>query len=581
MGAHYTSIQVKGEGRDTVRQVAEVVAREQKRKVLLGPELNGWVGLYPDDLGSDDELAEALAKKLKGVVLYLMVFHSDLFTFRFFRGSELLDQYSSDPDCFEEVSAAEHKRLRGKPEVFRDLVGTDEKVAKLAVILHSKDKEKYLIEEDRMEQFGGLLGIENTLASYEYLTNGEWDNIKGRKQFVHIPDQAPEKEARRAAKTALRAQKKALQKQGLLCLECNSPSKWRGDGRGTFCFDPVHGGMLLEWHPLGGVGRQPTEVMRYRSPWQEHPELLGPVVCGSFTYIVNPTGALVAFSDGQLRIWNLHEQRFAATISTDAVPLTFSVDSRLLVCQAARQLVLVSLEELRVVRTLTVSGSIRAVHPSCEFMVTRPRQDLLGIYELRTGKLEKTLFMGQVRDWSTLAPLVEGTFRRAGVKEAELAEWRQAFVMGSTLLKLTFSPDGKLVFCCTDSGLAVLKWEALLASSRATPRPLFSVLPVPEAWGVEHRSGENSVYDLAFDRVRNWLLFGGAEGVIRFLDLSDGRTGVLLDPPGKSPIVNLELSHDRQFIGCMCCPRFEEASREPWRIQVWSYSECGMRNESD
>jgi hypothetical protein len=107
MGGHFSSIQVRSEDQAAVKAALEGVAREFGKRFLLAPPLEGWIAIYPDDSGQDERCVAALAKRLNTVVLYLMVHDSDLFFYNFFSHGELLNEYSSDPDCFEEQSAAE------------------------------------------------------------------------------------------------------------------------------------------------------------------------------------------------------------------------------------------------------------------------------------------------------------------------------------------------------------------------------------------------------------------------------------------------------------------------------------------
>jgi hypothetical protein len=575
MGAHYSSMQVRTDNRDAVVAAVEDLARERKRRVLLGPRINGWVGLYlDDDSGGDEAFAAAVAKRLGVTVLHLMVHDSDIFFYNFFRGGQLLDEYSSYPDYFEEVSAEERDRLRGKPEVFRDLAGSDAIVAQIRALLTSDDKEKFLFEEHRLEKLAELLGIENGLTSYRYLTLGEWDAIKERKLFIHIPDLSAERAAKRTAERALRAEKKRLQKEGPFCLECRPPGnqRQRVNSRGDFCFDPVDGGLLVRWYTFGGPARPPV-VLRYQSPWTAKPEPVEPPPT-SLGCVTNAARNLIAFADGGLRVWDQREERLVAHIATDAVPVAFSQDDRFLLCQSPLPLVLVSLEEKKIARLLPFQGQYRAVHPSFKFLVTQPRQDQIGIVDLERGEVIKVLFTGQTTDWSALATPFAEVFKAAGVGAPELEEWKRAFVHGHyEILSLKFSPDGALMFCGTTSGLVVWEWEEVLTSQKTTPAPLFSMVPVPEASETQDRQYENYLYDVVLDDVQNRLLFGGIEGKVRFLNLEDRSTGVLLDPPGKVSVVKLQLSHDRRYLGCLCGPPSQEADQQDWRVQVWDYQE--------
>jgi hypothetical protein len=77
MGGHYGSVQVRSTDRAAVKAVAEWVATEKKIHCLVGPELNGWVGIYPENNGQDETIAREIAQHLRADVLHLLV-HDDL-----------------------------------------------------------------------------------------------------------------------------------------------------------------------------------------------------------------------------------------------------------------------------------------------------------------------------------------------------------------------------------------------------------------------------------------------------------------------------------------------------------------------
>ena len=56
--------------------------------------------------------------------------------------------------------------------------------------------------EDASEQFAGLLNLPNAMTAYEYLQDGERDGIEKWKQFIHVPDLAPEREAKARGQSA-------------------------------------------------------------------------------------------------------------------------------------------------------------------------------------------------------------------------------------------------------------------------------------------------------------------------------------------------------------------------------------------
>jgi hypothetical protein len=137
-----------------------------------------------------------------------------------------------------------------------------------------------------------------------------------------------------------------------------------------------------------------------------------------------------------------------------------------------------------------------------------------------------------------------------------------------------FSRDGRLLFCATTRGLHVLEWDKVLTAEKTTPAPLYSASPMPLESPMkpgEQKDYQNYVYDVAYDEQANRLLFGGIEGAIRYFNLSENKTGVLLKPPGRESICRLQLSPDREHICCYCTPPFDDRNRKPQCIRVWNY----------
>jgi len=558
--------------------VAEEIARAQNGKLLLGPVLNGWIGLYLDDSLPGEGLAGEISKSLTNDVLDLVVHDSDIFIYNFYQQGRLVDEYSSSPDYFEQVSAAEHVRLQGKPEAFLDLLGSDEKLSELRSLLSSKDDEEFLFAENRLEKFADLLGIKNTLSSYEYLTNGEWDGIDGKREFIHIPDQTAAKSSARAAAVALRAEMKRLQKDGTLCFESLPPGK-SAYVPGEALFDPRRGGILFRWGIHAGYAAGP-KLFYAQAPWTSEPETVD--IPGSSTapsaLVFSQTGRLFAYFEDKLRLCNWAEKRLIEGTSLESAPVQFSADEKRLLCSTKLGFEVLSLENGRVIQSAPAGAEhphFLAWHPSGRFVVTRHRQDQLGLIDLECGKLIKVLYSGTIADWSQLASVFSGTLKQAGLSEEQLGEMKQGFIRGSDEpFSLKFSPDGRLLFCATTRGLRVLEWEKVLVAEKSTPAPIFAASPMPLESPLkpsEQRDYVNFAYDVEFDETRNRLLFCGIEGTIRFLNLSDGSTGILLKPPGSNYIWRLHLSLDREHICCVCTPSTEDRNKKPNRIQVWNY----------
>ncbi|MDR3619833.1 MAG: hypothetical protein P4L85_10830 [Paludisphaera borealis] len=90
MGAFYGSVQVRSEDREAVRSALEKLARKGGR-FLLGPSLNGWIGVYPDGGGQDFGVAKSLARKLSGEFVAVFVHDDDVFAYEYHRNKKCVD----------------------------------------------------------------------------------------------------------------------------------------------------------------------------------------------------------------------------------------------------------------------------------------------------------------------------------------------------------------------------------------------------------------------------------------------------------------------------------------------------------
>ena len=172
MGGFYGSVQIRGADRNTIKSVVEKLASKQELRFLIGPELGGWVGVYPADHGQDTRTGRAIARKLSGELFHLLVHDDDFFVYEYYRDGKLVDRYNSRPDYFAPVSASEARKLRGRPETFGHLAVSGD-VFTLKSMLADPEAESFAFASTLLERFAQALGIRNALTSYEYLQNGE------------------------------------------------------------------------------------------------------------------------------------------------------------------------------------------------------------------------------------------------------------------------------------------------------------------------------------------------------------------------------------------------------------------------
>jgi hypothetical protein len=162
MGAWFDSIHVKTEDSDYVQKVLEQLSRKADCKFLLGSAINGWISVFPNELGRKESVSAAIAKLIPHDMFQLMVHDDDVFQYYFYRGGQLIDRYVSCPDYFEEMPEDERRQCEGHPELFHDLFADPKSLSKLQKLLVA---DKFTFESERMTQFVELLGLQNALSS--------------------------------------------------------------------------------------------------------------------------------------------------------------------------------------------------------------------------------------------------------------------------------------------------------------------------------------------------------------------------------------------------------------------------------
>jgi hypothetical protein len=267
-----------------------------------------------------------------------------------------------------------------------------------------------------------------------------------------------------------------------------------------------------------------------------------------------------------------------------------------LVCIVADNLsriVLINLTDGRVDRTLFVGG-LRIPSPLETGMLASAEQQVRQIdvdamakrlkaqQESMFRMFEKLPLPPGVESVDKLREQIQAQFDRIRT-DMMAAQKNPAFITASartergseSVLRLAFDAEGHRLFAGTSAGLRVYDWSEIKGAERDTPRPIAAVDLQP--YMEETRDGpqqrQGCVYGLDHDRERDRIIFGGLEGRLRFLDLASGKNGVLLELPGRPPILSLCLSRDRTALAVVVHPdAFSQARRRPGPIaQFWNY----------
>jgi hypothetical protein len=226
MGTTYSNCQVRTDSQEAVITALTGLLKEP---AYVAPAVNGWVGVYPEAKRTDpDNLAKKLSAKLSCGVFYWAIYDSDVFYYTLYENGKKRDEFDSNPDCFETVSAPKKAKLRGKPEALvpycipsvgysqvlevlqQPLLSEEEAVEatgkslisdkSLQLISKAQNKtleemkagvaqqrlEKYTFAEEQAEDLAKLLGIAEDLEACKYRDISEAGGTYINREFVSI-----------------------------------------------------------------------------------------------------------------------------------------------------------------------------------------------------------------------------------------------------------------------------------------------------------------------------------------------------------------------------------------------------------
>jgi hypothetical protein len=624
MGAFYGSVQVRSEDRSGVKAVAEEVARAIHASMLVGPVIDGWVGLYPFMNGQDERVGAAMAGRMDADVLHLIVHDDDVFAYWLYRGGELVDSFWSLPGYFGEQNGADQEAMTGDSEAFRPIVG-DQAPRLVALLVRGEEQELSAIEQ--LEEFAKALKISNALTAYEYLKDGETEEIKKWKQFEEVPAErvVEAKQTARELRSEVERARKQLKADGLLLLH----DERKGNERPHGC--AIEGGFVVGW---ADHGADTVEFRQYGTPWDKartpgietSKHVTGLASDGAQKRVAISAGDRVhvfgASGDEWSRVADIPE-------SDVALAVALSADGKILAHASRDEVIVTAIEGARPVCAVPQrSVQHLAFHPDGEWLaITNGRS--FGLISLHSQKPWRELYVGGKKEvashawavWSAMQGIdVEEVERRQRVEmdkmikklqksggkskqpkmsDEDIRQFRESMEKDIQELKtriaarkeglapdnppqsqemtlsLGFSRDGRWLWRGGDQEICVYEWEKV-------PRDPGSELSDP-VWRIElpgdaqdHRKG-NRVWAIAEEVGSPAIVFSGSGGSLYRLDLESGQLRELIKPPGEAWVIELEMSADGSVLGVTLGTRqFSEAARErgerTWAWEVWSYS---------
>jgi hypothetical protein len=584
MGGFYGSVQVRSEDRDGVKAAAESVARALRTRMLIGPVIDGWIGIYPEGSGQNERVGKEIAVSVGGDVLHVLVHDDDILAYWLYHGGKLTDSYWSKPGYFSERDRAKQEAMAGNPEAFRSII--QEHVDLLPKILARESAPVFAFKH--LDEFAKAVGIVNAVTSYEYLKGGETDGVHRWPEFEEIPSDriATEREEKRQALDRVKRERERLQSEGALLLIDE-----RTDVIPKAC--AVSDGFAVAWPDY----KRTVEFARYKQPWQG-PE---PITISTPTHITelasDASGQRVAIAAGSCaQVWDVEAAQWNKRIEVPekdlAIGASISPDGRLFAHASRQEIVVTDIAaNQRLVALPTKGNRQMAFHPSGQWIaVNGPQLGLISLDEEPRWRLVfvagKSKFAGMSRDEfqknvgkmdidlrakgmrasiERIISTIEENPAFAGspdVVEKKIAELRKKMEENIAALKegrleppahspenvhrVGFSRDGRWLWCATNRGLRVFEWAAV-------PREHGKLLKDAK-WSFDPPIGNSStrvvyIHAIAEEIGAPTILFGGTFSTLYQLDLLSGQTRALQQMLDDRWIIDIVMSVDGMTLG--------------------------------
>jgi hypothetical protein len=461
-----------------VKSAAELVAKEKNVKCLVGPEINGWVAIYPAGSGEDDSFGHAIAKRLPCDVLHLQVHDDDVLAYSLWRDGKLADSYWSNPGILGEENWQEENDRRGDPDQFRPIIGDN--ANRLASVLNRD--EEYTSESERLAKLAKVLGISNAVTAYEYLEAGERAGIEGWRKFEAIPPKPQVLKLKRATAKKIRSE---MRRAGLL-LYAEERKEFSVTGIGCV----YKNGFLLGWsdfyrgdHLIGAHTPPGHDAQLNPVEFPSHLVELSSDMNGSLSLIRTRQSIRVVDGTRTLREFPEIENLRGAVVSPGRDVLAYA---------AAQNVVVIETETGRQLQMFAARNpAILAIHPTGQWIVESG--DLLSICCLTGDPRISHVYVG-------------GHFR---VAAANVVGIEEPGCIG-------FSRDGRFFWCCTNVGLRIYEWESLASGAIRKPRWFIKLHDqLPNRW-------QKQVTAVAEEFEGDGIVFGTFAGKLARFDLCTG-----------------------------------------------------------
>jgi hypothetical protein len=199
MGAFFTNLQVR---KASAEATCAALEKMNQGRAYVSPDGNGWVTVYceaTDDQNTDTmgRIAAGLSKTLKTEVLGFLVHDSDIAVYWLYRNGELIDEFNSAPNYFEEKEFGTDEASGGNLDVLLPLCVAGTTRDQLEAVLHPPDGFPQMAE-DIVADLSKLLGIDDTRSNlgFTYFEQEGEDILPDIAEFKPVGEGAERKEGK-------------------------------------------------------------------------------------------------------------------------------------------------------------------------------------------------------------------------------------------------------------------------------------------------------------------------------------------------------------------------------------------------
>ena len=200
MGAFFTNLHVC---KTSQQAVCDAVQKMDLGRAYVSPQGGNWVTIYSEVTEDQNDqtlrdIAGGLSRTLKTDVIAFLVHDSDIAMYWLFRTGELIEEFNSAPDYFEEKEFGESEDGRGgDPDALLPLCVPGTTRAQLEQVLHPSDGYP-LMAEEIVAELSTLLGIDDTRSNlgFEYFEQDGEEILPDIAEFKPIGKSTERKQSR-------------------------------------------------------------------------------------------------------------------------------------------------------------------------------------------------------------------------------------------------------------------------------------------------------------------------------------------------------------------------------------------------